>query len=745
MFLTLGDWHIPKEFRRPARRLSSLAGGLALVLALAGCGASLAPVQSASGGFTLSPGATVIDTNCSGCNARTERGAAVQQFSARGAAGAPAQVTWTASGGDAVAGPGSIDTQGRYTPPSYLTADSVQVVVTAVSATDPRFIARTAVTVTPGFVAPLDPQNAAVGPGGIVRLTGRLAEAGGNAAIAFSVAEGAGLLSAPLCDRGEKTFTTCSVMYTAPAGLTGSKVTTILASAGASRTHAAVLLNEAGVASNPAAHQGNLGAQIPLGASGGNNADFDVNGNSVADCCSGTLGALVEDDAGRQYALSNNHVLARSDRASMGDPIVAPGLIDNNCTPYGDGPGTAPVAWLSEWLPLSAAGTNADAAIAEVGSRTVDASGRILELGARQANGELAAAAPGVSSTGGKGETAWLGMLVAKSGRTTGLTCAAVSAVDLDVSVDYFKDCAETRPYLEKTFTHQVAISGKRFSDAGDSGALAVDAANAEPVGLLFAGGVDAAGVSHAVANPAGDVLAELGAESGASLRFVGGADHPVSCLQYGEAPAQQIAAQKTALSDAQISAGRRAMAAAKEWADRMPDVLGVALGKSGDFAGRAAVIVYVSDAAADIPATIVGVRTVVIETTAQAVALGTAPLANGLANGDPQVAKASLARALEVKQQWSARLMRRPGIFGVGVGASLDDPREGALAIYVDRNRMPSQLPATVGGVRTRYVAMDRLHVTRSYLGASAACGRSTATSADPAALIESQREKLF
>jgi hypothetical protein len=35
---------------------------------------------------------------------------------------------------------------------------------------------------------------------------------------------------------------------------------------------------------------------------------------------------------------------------------------------------------------------------------------------------------------------------------------------------------------------------------------------------------------------------------------------------------------------------------------------------------------------------------------------------------------------------------------------------------IYVDRKNAPAQLPATLGGLRTRYVLMDRLHVTRSY-----------------------------
>ena len=43
-------------------------------------------------------------------------------------------------------------------------------------------------------------------------------------------------------------------------------------------------------------------------------------------------------------------------------------------------------------------------------------------------------------------------------------------------------------------------------------------------------------------------------------------------------------------------------------------------------------------------------------------------------------------------------------------------DPKEAALVVYVDRKNLPSQLPPTLGGLRTRYVIMDRLHVTRSY-----------------------------
>jgi hypothetical protein len=260
-----------------------------------------------------------------------------------------------------------------------------------------------------------------------------------------------------------------------------------------------VLVNAAGVTSNPATHQTQFPVSIALGSSGGNNSDYDARGEQIADCCSGTLG--VEDSAKRQYLLSNNHVLARSDHASVGDAIVQPGLIDNNCSPLGDSSGVQPVASLTGWLPLASRLSNADAAIAQVTSRAIDPAGKILELGSKQADGTLASAPPGISSTGGRGESGTLDLKVAKSGRTTGLTCGGISAIDLDVRVDYFLDCAETRPYLTKTFTHQLGLTGNQFSDAGDSGALVVDAANAEPIGLYFAGGTDASGVSQGVAN----------------------------------------------------------------------------------------------------------------------------------------------------------------------------------------------------------------------------------------------------
>jgi hypothetical protein len=79
-----------------------------------------------------------------------------------------------------------------------------------------------------------------------------------------------------------------------------------------------------------------------------------------------------------------------------------------------------------------------------------------------------------------------------------------------------------------------------------------------------------------------------------------------------------------------------------------------------------------------------------------------------------------AIAQATTVKRQLAHRLMQQnPSFFGIGIGQSLDAPREAALVIYVDREKMPSHLPSTIGGLRTRYVVMNRLHVTRSYAAA--------------------------
>ncbi len=699
-----------------------------LLIVLAGCGGS-ASGGSSGATFSISPGTATIDTNCTGCNNRnSSTGTAVEQFTATLSSGGAAPVTWAASGGDANAGPGTITASGQYSPPPYLTANSVQVTVTATLTSGSGSPESATVTVTPGFIAPLTPENVALGSGGTVTITGYIAEAGGTTGINYTVSNsatgssgGQGSLGSPNCIRSSNAFTSCTVTYTAPGAVSATASTFVVATIGTSSSKDAteVLLNTAGISSNPATHQAQLPTPVLLGSSGGNDNDYDTQGNQIVDCCGGTLGALVQNSGGTQYLLSCNHVLARSDQASMGETIIQPGLIDDNCEPTNGSPaGTeTPVGMLTAWLPLSSSSTNADAAIAQVNSGAVSATGAVMELGTLQGNGTLAAEPPGTSSTGGKGENGAIGMTVAKSGRTTGLTCASISAIDADVQVSYFKNCDETEPYLTKSYTNQIEIEGNQFSDAGDSGSLVVDAGNAEPVGLFFAGGVTSTGGSEGVASPAPSVLTELGAAGGTTYTFVGTTDHPVSCLNYGAGTA--TAAQATVLSDAQTALAQQALIQARMLINPSAGILGAAAGKSSDHAGKAAVILYVDQSMnVTAPQTVDGVRTEVIPTTAQAVAAGTTPQYPAQSNALPPLASAVLSQAVAIKQQMAQNLMKQnPAFFGVGVGQSFDNPKEAALVIYVDRRQVPATLPATIDGLRTRYIIMERLHVTRSYL----------------------------
>jgi hypothetical protein len=705
------------------------------IAALTGCGHGIAAANSSNSTFSVTLGSAAgdsramgtvaIDTNCTGCNSIDARGSAVEQFSATLSSGGAAPVTWSVTGGDATSGPGTITETGQYTPPSYLTEDSVQVEITAALDSDSSIRASSILKITPGFLQPLTPENVALGANGSVNITGFVSEAGGDTGIQFQVAgsptgtgAGLGTLGETTCKRDSQAFTACTVTYSAPAVVPATGATYVVARAGNtfSKMSMRILLNTAGISSNPATHQAQQSGSVQLGSSGGNNNDYDLARNQIVDCCSGTLGALLKGSDNRKYLLSNNHVLARSDHAGVGDPIIQPGLIDNNCKPGQEGSGPAPVATLSGWPALKSSSTNVDAAIAQVASDAVDQSGSILEMGVRQADGTLAAAPPGISSTGGRGESGALQLRVAKSGRTTGQTCANISALDFDVNVDYYQDCAETVPYLSKTFTNQIAISGDGFSDAGDSGSLVLDSGNGEPVGLYFAGGIDTAGVSQAIASPATEVLNELDLQvgNGVTYTFVGTQDHQVSCLNYGDGTV--AAAQGRMLADTEIVRAQQAVEPARALLKTSSGILGVAAGKSRDHPGEAAVIVYVDENdSAIVPAIVGGVRTVVIATSGHAVAAGAAPLANTAAL--PTLPVAALNAAAAVKQQYASTLMKQnPGFFGVGVGQSLDNPRDAALVVFVDRRNLPAQLLRSIGGLRTRYVVMDRLHVTRSY-----------------------------
>ena len=105
-------------------------------------------------------------------------------------------------------------------------------------------------------------------------------------------------------------------------------------------------------------------------------------------------------------------------------------------------------------------------------------------------------------------------------------------------------------------------------------------------------GGASTSGTSEGVANPVGTVLSALGSQQGTTFTFVGTADHPVSCLNYGAGTVS--AAQARTLTTAQTSLAQHALTQARMLVNPSLGILGAAVGKSSDLAGDPAVILYV-------------------------------------------------------------------------------------------------------------------------------------------------------
>src|SRR5437773_918508 len=147
---------------------------------------------------------------------------------------------------------------------------------------------------------------------------------------------------------------------------------------------------------------------------------------------------------------------------------------------------------LTQAAPLKTSGV--DAALAAVVSGAVDSSGTILDLGTNQDPAPPA----------GTLATAAMGMAVAKSGRSSGLTCSSVQTINTSVRIDYQTSCNGGTTFTV-TFNNQVVVGGGSFSAAGDSGSLIVDSQTAQPVALLYGGNS-----TGTVGNPIQAVLTAL-------------------------------------------------------------------------------------------------------------------------------------------------------------------------------------------------------------------------------------------
>ncbi len=124
------------------------------------------------------------------------------------------------------------------------------------------------------------------------------------------------------------------------------------------------------------------------------------------------------------------------------------------------------------------------------------------------------------------------------------------------------------------------------------------------------------------------------------------------------------------------------------------------------------------------VPKVINGVRTLVIPTDAASMNAGAEPTTLAQVEGI-HLPTEVLRAAAAVQRQFAPQLMADPAFFGVGVTQSYDNPAEAALLVLVDLTKTPRSMPDVVGGLRLRYMRINRLHVTRVEIragGASAA-----------------------
>ncbi len=211
---------------------------------------------------------------------------------------------------------------------------------------------------------------------------------------------------------------------------------------------------------------------VPIGVSTGH-----------PDITAGTIGCRVTDGI-NVYALSNNHVYANSNEASLGDAVIQPGTFDGGSSPADD------IGTLADFEPIvfsRRARNEIDAAIA--------LSDTNLLGNATPADDPDGYGTPNSTIVG-----AFIGQQVQKFGRTTGLTTGEVTGVNATVTVGY--GSGKTAKFVK-----QIIIEPGDFSAGGDSGSLIVtDDDNLNPVGLLFAGSS-----TMTVANRIDLVLARFG------------------------------------------------------------------------------------------------------------------------------------------------------------------------------------------------------------------------------------------
>ena len=224
---------------------------------------------------------------------------------------------------------------------------------------------------------------------------------------------------------------------------------------------------------------------------------------SHPDVSAGTLGTCVYDllpggtvtppqpgvgIPNRYYILSNNHVIANSNAASIGDPILQPGTADGGTDPADR------IANLTRFIPirldppvpLEKQNNLVDAAIAEgpfnLLNREIYWSGYVRGWRLK--------------------ENVTVGTVVQKTGRTTRYTTGRITVIDASVDVNYGGGRVAR-------FVDQIVTTN--MSAGGDSGSLVTTLDNVA-VGLLFAGS-EVAMIANQIENVRALLRVEVAAE----------------------------------------------------------------------------------------------------------------------------------------------------------------------------------------------------------------------------------------
>lgn len=191
---------------------------------------------------------------------------------------------------------------------------------------------------------------------------------------------------------------------------------------------------------------------------------FKITAGTIATCVYDILPNTGIGIPPKYYILSNNHVLANSNDASLGDPILQPGPFDGGTDPADR------IASLSRFVPITFSppvsltlhNNLVDAAVAEGQFHDLD---REIYW-----TGHVRGWRPKAKVT--------VGTIVQKTGRTTNYTTGRVTAINATVDVGYGGG---------KVARFKDQIITTNMSAGGDSGSL-VTTPDDVAVGLLFAG-----------------------------------------------------------------------------------------------------------------------------------------------------------------------------------------------------------------------------------------------------------------